>query len=88
MNWFFKRSPTPNIQLHIELHCPMCAQTVPGVKKVRVDLKRRQVAIAADPLVKITSLLEALAPTGYRAEPISPPSIFLKFDLPKTNFLT
>lgn len=54
----------------------MCAQTVrealqtvAGVKKVRVNLRRKEVAIAATSETKIESLIEALKATGYRANP-------------------
>ena len=80
MNWFFKRSPTKEIQLQVEeLHCEMCAQTVrealqkvAGVNKVKVNLsqKRITVEIAADLEVSVESLIQALEPTGYRAKPI------------------
>ena len=54
MNWFFKRSPTREIQLQVEdLHCEMCAQTVrealqkvAGVKKVKVNLSQKKVTVA------------------------------------------
>ncbi|MDJ0742126.1 MAG: heavy metal-associated domain-containing protein [Xenococcaceae cyanobacterium MO_167.B27] len=54
MNWFFKRSPTKEIQLQVEeLHCEMCAQTVrealqkvAGVNKVKVNLSQKKVTVA------------------------------------------
>ena len=80
MNWFFKRSPTKEIQLQVEdLHCEMCAQTVrealqkvAGVKKVKVNLSQKRVivAYAAELEVSVESLIKALEPTGYRAKPI------------------
>ena len=80
MNWFFKRSPTKEIQLQVEeLHCEMCAQTVrealqkvAGVNKVKVNLSQKKVTVAiADCLeVSVESLIQALEPTGYRAKPI------------------
>ncbi len=80
MNWFFKRSPNPEIQLQVEdLHCEMCAQTVrealqkvAGVKKVKVNLSQKRVivAYAAELEVSVESLIKALEPTGYRAKPI------------------
>ncbi|MGV2829348.1 heavy-metal-associated domain-containing protein [Myxosarcina sp. GI1(2024)] len=84
MNWFFKRfkrsSPKNEIQFHVaDLHCQMCAQTVrealrkvEGVKQVRINLARKNVAIAAAPEIEVDSLIEALKPTGYRAEAIDP----------------
>ncbi len=80
MNWFFKRTPAKEIQLHVEdLHCEMCAQTVrealqkvAGVNKVKVNLSQKRVTVAyADGLeVSVESLIQALEPTGYRAKPI------------------
>ena len=80
MNWFFKRSPAKEIQLHSEdLHCEMCAQTVrealqkvAGVNKVKVNLSQKKVIVAiADGLeVSVESLIQALEPTGYRTKPI------------------
>ena len=80
MNWFFKRSPAQEIQLQVEdLHCEMCAQTVrealqkvAGVKKVKVNLSQKKVivALAKDLEVDVESLIKALEPTGYRAQPI------------------
>ena len=80
MNWFFKRSPTKEIQLQVEdLHCEMCAQTVsealqkvPGVNKVKVNLSQKKVtvAIANDLEITVESLIKALAPTGYQAQQI------------------
>ncbi|MDJ0595269.1 MAG: heavy metal-associated domain-containing protein [Pleurocapsa sp. MO_226.B13] len=80
MNWFFKRSPTKEIQLQVEeLHCEMCAQTVrealqkvAGVNKVKVNLSQKKVtlAIAAELEVSVESLIKALEPTGYRAKQI------------------
>ena len=88
MNWFFKRSPTKEIQLQVEdLHCEMCAQTVrealqkvAGVKKVKVNLSQKKVTVAyreadlfeisEDLEVDIESLIKALEPTGYKAQPI------------------
>ncbi len=80
MNWFFKRSPTKEIQLQVEdLHCEMCAQTVrealqkvAGVNKVKVNLSQKRVivAYAAELEVSVESLIKALEPTGYRAKPI------------------
>lgn len=80
MNWFFKRSPTKEIQLQVEdLHCEMCAQTVRealqkvvGVNKVKVNLsqKRVTVAIAVEREITVESLIHALEPTGYRAKQI------------------
>ena len=80
MNWFFKRSPTKEIQLQVEdLHCEMCTQTVrealqkvAGVNKVKVNLSQKKVTVTiADELeVSVESLIKALEPTGYRAKPI------------------
>ena len=80
MNWFFKRSPTREIQLQVEdLHCEMCAQTVrealqkvAGVNRVKVNLSQKKVTVAipAESEISIKSLIKALEPTGYRAKPI------------------
>ena len=80
MNWFFKRSPTKEIQLQVEdLHCEMCAQTVrealqkvAGVNKVKVNLSQKKVTVAISDGLEISfeSLIQALEPTGYRAKTI------------------
>ena len=80
MNWFFKRSPTREIQLQVEeLHCEMCAQTVrevlqkvSGVNKVKVNLsqKRVRVIMPIQSETSVESLIQALEPTGYGAKSI------------------
>ncbi len=80
MNWFFNRSPTRKIQLQVEdLHCDMCAQTVrealqkvAGVNKVKVNLSQKKVTvlIPKDLEISVESLIKALEPTGYQAQPI------------------
>ena len=80
MNWFFKRSPTREIQLQVEeLHCEMCAQTVrealqkvSGVNKVKVNLSQKRVTVIlpVESETSVESLIQALEPTGYGAKSI------------------
>ena len=80
MNWLFKRSQNREIQLQVkDLHCEMCAQTVrealqkvSGVNKVKVNLSQKTVTVilSIESEIRVESLIQALAPTGYKAKPI------------------